>query len=791
MALETLRTLGQLKEECEQKGITVHIKGSKEHKEDYIRALRDYWLEKYYGSIDNAPWALKFMLSIDCPMLCRRYQQCKPEQQKMFWESDDYIVEEKIDGCFSYNTGVLLSDGTTRSIGEIVEKRLPVEVMSLDESTGKLVPRQVVNWFNHGQKKVSQWMQMGNTGGIPTPLRNVPQQANFITKNHIIYYEGEWVEAYKANHVTRVLPSMNKTQIQVMYGSVLGDGICAFSTDKDINAYYEFCNSEKQKDYFDKKVQLFIKMPNRLQTRISGYGSNMYSCRLNACKEATELHHLGYINKTRKITKEYLDIMDTLGLTIWYLDDGSRNKSREELSCCSTNKYSRATFSAYRYSEDDVKVITSWMNERGYDSSFHMTTRNGRKLGYIISLSSKGSQKFFADIARYIPESMSYKIPLELQQECGKIEWWRDSKLEYTYDSVPVKWNIHKSENRICSSTNAYDIEVEGCHSYVANGIIVHNSRSVILFDASTQSFDFYSRNNSVKDYLPQSYKDTIYVTSKDFHYPESFVLDCEVISTNPNISTVMGSRGVVCATQLQATTALLALNPLESKSIQRQYPLKFIIFDCLYDGEDLIDQPWKERHPHAEKLARLLKKAGFSCDLNPVVYKNKLEFYSDVIEQNKEGIIFKNKNAPYHACTSRTIDQVKLKRTISDGLNKDLDAWVSGFIPSDPNKSWSNLIGALVFSCKVCMKDGSIKDHIIGTCSGISLEFRKFATVYVDGKPSLNPDLLGKVATLSGQNISARKLALTHAVIQNWRPDKNPEDCEILEEEELLSMVF
>lgn len=775
MALETLRTLGQLKEECEQKGITVQIKGSKEHKEDYIRALRDYWLEKYYGSKENAPWALKFMLSIDCPMLCRRYQQCKPEQQKMFWDSDDYIVEEKIDG-----------------------------------------------------------------------------------------------------------------------------------------------------------------------------------------------------------------------------------------------------------------------------------------------------------------------------------------------------------------------------------------NRSIILFDASTQSFDFYSRNNSIKDYLPQSYKDTIYVTSKDFHYSESFVLDCEVISTNPNISTVMGSRGVVCATQLQATTALLALNPLESKSIQRQYPLKFIIFDCLYDGEDLIDQPWKERHPHAEKLAKLLKKAGFSCDLNPVVYKNKLEFYSDIIEKGGEGCfagftnilmgdgslkkikdiqvgdivksydantkeivnkritstfyngkkpveewhtvyhgkpigkrglkqnfyqgkrllctknhrffngecfienkdlsycfeyspvftdfgvqalyglmlsdgiypigsrsgsicqklnhpfteylinqlkysgkvksvtsgkgseiavifiekrylypldglvigegnsiknydfsgvinslnevglayffmgdgcgnntyislgmysysdkevscmieklhsynieckkkiddrvvfngnnsrvqlvlnkensvklvsligkyihpsmkykvrkftdsedfyeepfmklgllrrtlekgawifyknksnyknsisaydievedthcyfaegvlvhncVFKNSNAPYHACTSRTIDQVKLKRTISDGLNKDLDAWVSGFIPSDPNKSWSNLIGALVFSCKVRMKDGSIKDHIIGTCSGISLEFRKFATIYVDGKPSLNPDLLGKVAKLQGQNFSARKLALTHCTIEEWRPDKDPDGCEILEEEELMSMVF
>lgn len=678
-------------------------------------------------------------------------------------------------------------------------------------------------------------------------------------------------------------------------------------------------------------------------------------------------------------------------------------------------------------------------------------------------------------------------------------------------------------------------------------------SRALILFDASTQSFDFYSRNNSVKDFLPQSYKDTVLVTSKGFTYPKNFVLDCEVISTNPNISTVMGKRGVVCATQLQATTALLALNPEDSKALQRKDPLKFIIFDCLYDGESLINKPWKERHPHAEKLASLLKQSGFTCDINPVVRENKLEFYSDLIEQGKEGCfasftkvlmgdgslkkikdvcvgdvvksydlslnevvnkkvtrvffngkkplsewhtvyhgkslgkrglhqnfyqgsrilctknhkffdgesftenselsfcyeyspiftnfgiqalyglmlsdgtypissrsgsicqklnspftdyliqqlrycgkvkhftsgkgseiasilierrylypfdglitgegnsiknldfsgvinslnevglayffmgdgygsdksislgmysysdkevncmidklssynitcqkkidsrvkdngsnsrvhlilnkenskkfslliskyihpsmkykisnfveseefydkpfmklgllkrnlekcnwiwnkktqsgyknyisaydlevedthsyfaegvlvhncVFKRVEAPYHGCTSRTDDQVKLKRTVAEGLNKDLDAWVTGFIPSTQDKGWSNYIGALVFSCKVQMKDGTIKDHVIGVCSGIPFELRKAATIYIDDKPSLNPDFLGRVATLSGQNISARKLALTHAVIQCWRPDKDPDGCETLTEEELLSLVF
>ena len=792
MALETQRTLPQLKAECAQKGIEVVIEGKKEHKEDYVKALRNYWLNKYYGSPENAPWALKFMLNeIDCPMLCKRFKQCKPEVQKRMLESDEYIAEEKVDGCFHYKTPVLLSDGTTQPIGEIVEKRLSVEVMSFDECTGKFVPRKVVGWFDNGYKKSSQWMKISNLGGKTSPFYNAYHQGVFITKNHNVWSDGEWKPAGEVSNVCVVNLGMNDTQIKVMYGSVLGDGTCSYSRKEEKKAHFQFTHSVKQKDYFNKKSTLFSPFPHRISVLTSGYGSEIHSFRLNACKDATLLRENHYFNNARKITQEYLNTMGILGLAIWYMDDGSRLKSRNELSCHSTNKFSRATFSAYRYNESDVREIVTWLNSFGYESSAHMTTRKGKNLGYVIQLSSQGSQKFFRDIALYIPESMEYKLP-ENYRGGIKESWWECNTPEYTFITTEVSWKLFNSNrDKNITSTKAYDIEVEGCHSYVANGIIVHNSRSLILFDASTQSFDFYSRNNSVKDFLPQSYKDTVLVTSKGFTYTENFVLDCEVISTNPNISTVMGKRGVVCATQLQATTALLALNPEDSKSLQRKDPLKFIIFDCLYDGESLINKPWKERHPHAEKLASLLKQSGFTCDINPVVRENKLEFYSDLIEQGREGIILKRVDASYHGCTSRTDDQVKLKRTVAEGLNKDLDAWVTGFIPSTQDKGWSNYIGALVFSCKVQMKDGTIKDHVIGVCSGIPFELRKAATIYIDDKPSLNPDFLGRVATLSGQNISARKLALTHAVIQCWRPDKDPDGCEILTEEELLSLVF
>src|SRR5947207_3190618 len=53
-------------------------------------------------------------------------------------------------GCGSWNTRVLLADGTSQQIGKIVDQKLPVEVLSYDPELGEIVPRRVVNWFNNG-----------------------------------------------------------------------------------------------------------------------------------------------------------------------------------------------------------------------------------------------------------------------------------------------------------------------------------------------------------------------------------------------------------------------------------------------------------------------------------------------------------------------------------------------------------------------------------------------------------------------------------------------------------------
>ena len=790
MALESTRTLEQLSDECMTRGLSVTPSGKngKYKKEDYIRALRSDYLVEQYGEPENVPFPLRFMLTMDCPMLCKRYAQCKEATQIAIWKNDGkYAVEEKIDGCFHYSTPVLLADGTTMPIGEIVEKKLSVEVLSFDETTQTLVPRKVVSWFDNGYKKASQWLGLKSIGNTVSPFRDVHHKGVLITRNHSIWSEGKWMPSEDAKAVTVVTLGMNRTQKQVMYGCVLGDGTCSYSRKEDKNAYFQFGHSVKQKDYFNKKALLFSRFPHNICVRTSGYGSEIHSFRVNACSDAESLRTNGYCEGRRKVTQSYLAEVGTLGLAIWFMDDGSRIKSRDELECHSTNKFSRVTFSAYRYTESDVREIVSWLNSFGYEASAHMTTRKGKNLGYIIQLSSHGSQLFFKDIAPYVPVSMEYKLPLEVRGG-HKVHWWDDNAPDYKTVSTPVKWKFNDRSNRdrTITSTKAYDIEVEGCHSYVANGMVVHNSRSVLIYDAESKKFDFYSRHNSVDDFLPISYRNNVRVFG-NFQSDTSFVLDCEVISTNSNIATRK-----VCTSQLNSTSALLSLDSAQSLEIQENNPLMFVIFDCLYDGVDIRSLPWKERHVHAEKLAKALKDSGFMCMINEYTLTNKREFYERMLREGREGIVAKRTDAPYTPTTSRTDDMVKLKRTVKCDLANDLDAWITGFTEATQGKANENYIGGLIFSCQVKQADGQVIIREIGRVAGIPQDLRVEMTDYdANGKPCLKQEFYGRVATLSGQDISGVSKRLTHCTIEAWRPDKGIADCEVLDEEELAKLIL
>lgn len=364
-----------------------------------------------------------------------------------------------------------------------------------------------------------------------------------------------------------------------------------------------------------------------------------------------------------------------------------------------------------------------------------------------------------------IPWSMKFMLSIECLQLCRRIQTLKESDQQKVWESDD--WIAEEK---------------------------VDGNRMVLLWDADEKQFHFFSRNNSMVDYLPQDYKDTIYITSNNFDYDKNFVLDTEVISTSPNIET----NDTQCLTQLQSTSALLALNPDDSITIQRNDPLKFIVFDCLYHDESYMDKPWVERHKQTELLCNKLKEYNFNCELNPVIEnteynKNKKrEFFDELIDNQKEGIILKNKYAKYHATSSRTIDCVKVKRSTSDSLTNDIDAFITDYVVGNDDTRNENMVVGFIFSVRLEKEDGTIVNHKIAVCSNISDYIKEDATVIDDnGNVSLNNDYYFRVATLKGQNISARNMRLTHAVIDTWRLDKSADGCEILKESELKKLIF
>ena len=784
MSIECLRRTDYLKHQCEQLGIAVIPAGRKLMKDDYIKALRDYFLKEKYNSKDNIPWALQFMLSIECPQLCRRIKDLKPEQQKLVWESEDWIAEPKIDGCFTYNTPIMLADGSTMPIGKIVEEKLNVNVLSLNTVTGKIESKPVINWFNNGYKQMNEWCSLHRKFGQQCVLGTQIGLDRFITKNHKIWNGTEYIEAENCNKCYGVTYWLNDIQKQVLHGMLLGD--TNFCKDKQYKNSYKvmFFHSEKQKDYFDKKVNIFNKFTYKVNSYISGYGSLCYRTGFGNPYLKYIYNYIG--DRKNNISFEFINSITPLTLAIWYLDDGSRCKDCSELK--TTNKYSRATFSVFRYNENVVDLLVNKLNEFGYGASKQFMKRDN---GFMILLNTIGSQKFFNDIAIYVPSSMSYKLPMNVRHLCDTFKWWDMNDIEYHTAELNcyATKTTSTSKRKLC----AYDIEVADNHNYIANGFIVHNCRMLTLWDSKEKKFHFFSRNNSVTDYLPQDYSDTILVTAKDFDYPHNFVLDAEVISSNPEVET-----NTQCLTQLQSTAALLNLNAADSREIQKKHPLKFIIFDCLQDDERLIDASWTNRHAHAAKLANLLKQSGFCCELNKVITNTqdnkyaKKEFYDKYVAQGGEGLVIKCKYAKYHATSSRTIDCVKVKRSTQDSLTKDLDAFITDFVVGNDGTRNENMVVGFVFSIQMKKDDGSIITHPIATCSNVSDFIKDDATIISDdGSVKLNPTYYGKVATLQGQNISARQLKLTHAVIDCWRPEKSCDQCEILKESELRSLIF
>lgn len=334
-----------------------------------------------------------------------------------------------------------------------------------------------------------------------------------------------------------------------------------------------------------------------------------------------------------------------------------------------------------------------------------------------------------------------------------------------------------------------------------------NGNRQLVIYHPA-EGFAFYSRNISVEDYLPVEYTDKVLIKSGAFFKkPEDFkgvfkvpfVIDTEVVTDSKTIDTTIFSKyGVVTGSELNAVSAILSINAEASRQIQmEQAPLKFMVFDVLFAGnKDIRDLPLFERIGYKEKIVNHLAGTELAFHNSEYVIEDKKVLFEKVLSEGGEGLVLKNLDQPYISTSSRSRKtQIKWKKRVSDSMATDLDAFITGFVAADEDKSWADYIGALELSVFLTDKHGNERIHQIAAISGLPLELRKqMSEKDLNGLPTLKKEYYGKVLTVNGQSVTSKSKRLAHATIgeQGWvfRTDKDKFQC-LMTEAELDSMIM
>jgi len=362
-------------------------------------------------------------------------------------------------GCFSYGTRVTLADGSQEKIGKIVNQRMPVEVLSYDPEAGAIVPRKVVNWFDNGRTEGFLQFTVAKPGGNG--------RAQFgCTPNHQIRTRGGWREARELSVGDRVLQSvpvrLSNFQWQVILGGLMGDS--AISPSKSgLAGRYRFGHGVRQTEYADWKASLLANIGTSRTTNAKGAVFHD----LPALVELAELREAVYIAGKKVFSEDYLKQLTPLSLATWYMDDGTFAIRAKGLQARTRDGSGRA--------EICVEAMDPTTQSRLMD---HLTDTWGivpkliqRGGKAVLQFPKDETAKLHALIAPFVHPSMQYKL---LPRFRGRFEVepvFVPMRRELA--PMPIVSIAPKPPSR---STHRFDIEVEGSHNYLVDGVVVHNS---------------------------------------------------------------------------------------------------------------------------------------------------------------------------------------------------------------------------------------------------------------------------------------------------------------------------
>jgi len=365
-------------------------------------------------------------------------------------------IREKIGvmfGCLQYSTRVVLADGRTEKIGKIVNQRLPLDVLSYDPVTGTIQPRRVVNWFDNG--RADEFIQFQVEGGR-SGFRHFA-----ATENHLIFTPQGRRRAGTLKAGDEVLLSvedyrLNEDQLQVALGGGLGDGsIRKVGTH---TAMFRVGHGAEQKDYLRWKHEMLAPFARAIGRTGNGFGFDTL-----AMPALLDLWAELYADGRRAAPASALNRLDARSLAVWYGDDGSFMGSYARWGKGKAVLYNKSL-------QPDARARVIATLER-------LGVGTPRDDGRGFWFNSDQTARLHAFIAPYVHPSVDYKLH---PTQRGRFVWHAPLTVESLADRRILRAVPSKITKRYVKpatrSMQRFDLEVEGQHTYLADGVVVHNS---------------------------------------------------------------------------------------------------------------------------------------------------------------------------------------------------------------------------------------------------------------------------------------------------------------------------
>jgi superfamily II DNA or RNA helicase len=369
------------------------------------------------------------------------------EYDKGTFDEFGFIV---IDECFPYRTGIVTDKGVMY-IGVLYNKwknkeELP-KILSYNKNTTNFEYKEMT----YSWKKINKYL-----------IEISMSKKKFkCTLNHKILTINGYIEANKLNIGDIIIskydklnidnsiaPALNDEQLQIIYGSYLGNGHIEIT--KENRYRLKLIHYEEQKDYCKWKAEMFgIENNDYSQKSVYSFQTKIFDLEYNISKN------------TKEVPDWLLDKLDIKGISIWFMDYGSnqikynKNGTISNFISINTNNFN------YEIQEKFVNKFKKY----NIDCSIRKENNN-----YYINFNKENSDKLLNLIKPYIHPSFNYKIysNIDLEELISKNKYkWNNNFLNYGTLKVTKIVYLENIKEKWQKEPYVYDIEVKDNHNFI------------------------------------------------------------------------------------------------------------------------------------------------------------------------------------------------------------------------------------------------------------------------------------------------------------------------------------